>query len=597
MQVSLTKFVLSSAWVLLVGGLLAASLVLPPGRTLTAAASAVLCVVPLFANAGLLLNAASPYRRRNAFWVLLALGCTLWLTGQLVWTYYEFVLRQPLPAPFAREVILFLLLVPMMAALALRPHLRGVGPDLRFGYLDLALLLVWWIYLYLFVVIPWKYVWPDAESYFLSYRGLYAVQNIVLVGGFGFFVWQSRDAWRNVYAHLCGAALLFAAGSHLAMTAARQGTYYPGSLYDVPLAAAFVWLGTAGILAFRKSPEPAARRGESAGGVWPARLSMAGVISMPLLALWSNFFSAAPEPVREFRLALTLGTIALGSSLAFYRHHLLARERLRLLRASQESVEHLERLQSQFVNSEKLASLGQLAAGAAQEINTPLTAILGYSDLLGEDHTLEGKHRALVEKIREQARRTKKLLTSLLSFARRVPVEKTLLDINPLVASAVQFLGADLREKNVRIELLTEPVLPAVRGDANQLLQVFTHIITNAVDVMAEYGGGVLTVHTLRDRDRVVIEFADTGPGVKEPQLVFDPFYTTKPVGQGAGLGLSICYGLVQEHGGHISCRNRAQGGALFRVELPAINASFPQIPGATPWPPLKHTVGAGKAS
>jgi len=312
---------------------------------------------------------------------------------------------------------------------------------------------------------------------------------------------------------------------------------------------------------------------------------------------WSLYFSAAPEPVREFRLALTLGTIALGSALVFYRHHLLGRERLRLLRDSQESLDHLQRLQSQFVNSEKLASLGQLAAGAAQEINTPLTAILGYSDLLGEDKTLEGKHRALVEKIREQARRTKKLLTSLLSFARRVPVEKTLLDVNPLVASAVQFLGADLRQKNVRIELLSEAVLPAVRGDANQLLQVFTHIITNAVDVMAEHGGGVLTVRTLRERDLVVIEFADTGPGVKEPQLVFDPFYTTKPVGQGAGLGLSICYGLVQEHGGHVSCRNRAQGGALFRVELPAINASFPQIPGATPWPPLKHTVGAGKPS
>ena len=108
-------------------------------------------------------------------------------------------------------------------------------------------------------------------------------------------------------------------------------------------------------------------------------------------------------------------------------------------------------------------------------------------------------------------------------------------------------------------------------------MQVFFNIISNGVDAMeATHGGGVLTIKTLRDRGNVVVLFLDTGPGIKEPHRVFDPFYTTKPVGKGTGLGLSICFGIVQEHGGKILCYNRQEGGAVFRVELPAVLAALP---------------------
>src|SRR4029077_9371377 len=103
-----------------------------------------------------------------------------------------------------------------------------------------------------------------------------------------------------------------------------------------------------------------------------------------------------------------------------------------------------------------------------------------------------------------------------------------------------------------RVELQLESVLPGVRGDGNQLMQVFFNIISNAVDAMEANGGGALTIKTLRDRGNVAVLFADTGPGVKEPHRVFDPFYTTKPVGKGTGLGLSICFGIIQEHSGKI---------------------------------------------
>jgi two-component system NtrC family sensor kinase len=183
----------------------------------------------------------------------------------------------------------------------------------------------------------------------------------------------------------------------------------------------------------------------------------------------------------------------------------------------------------------------------------------------------------LGDKIREQARRTKDLVNNLLSFARQVPAEKQLLDLNSVLTGAVQLRNLDLRGKNIRIELENRSILPAVRGDPNQLLQVFYHLISNAVDAMESSGGGVLLIRTLRERGNVVIEFSDTGPGMKEPEKVFDPFYTTKEVGKGTGLGLSICYGVMEEHGGRITGFNRPEGGCTFRLELPAILAVFPQ--------------------
>src|SRR5262249_5148859 len=180
-------------------------------------------------------------------------------------------------------------------------------------------------------------------------------------------------------------------------------------------------------------------------------------------------------------------------------------------------------------------------------------------------------------KIREQARRTKTLVGNLLSFARQVPPERALLDLNTVVSNAVQLRALDLRGGTSKVELQLESVLPGVRGDANQLMKVFFHIVNNPIDAMeSAHGGGTLTVKTLRDRASVVVLFSDTGPGIKDPHRVFDPFYTTKPVGKGTGLGLSICFGIVQEHGGKILCYNRQEGGAVFRVELPAVLAALP---------------------
>ena len=575
-------------WLLVVGGYALVSLLVPPGRNLTTFGDIVQCLVPLFANAGLLLNAASPNWRRNSFWMLLAMGCSLWMIGQLQWTYVEVYLGKEVPNPFIGDVIFFLHTVPMIAALALLPHSRQPDHNLRYGSVDFSLLLLWWMYLYLFIVIPWQYVQPNASVYGRNYVVLYTVENFVFVVGLAVLWLRTSGSWRTVYAHLAGAAATYTVSSLLINVAIDARRYYTGSLYDLPLVASLVWFGTAGIIAKRlhangeapaaedleKNPLLAEQRRLENG--WPTRLAMAAVLSLPVLAGWCLFGMETQPAVRDFRLLVTIVAIAVLGFLVFLRQSLVDADRLRLLRATQDSVHNLKRLQTQFVQSEKLASLGQLAAGAAHEINNPLTAILGYSDMLIDDATVAEKPRSIAQKIRDQARRTTTLVNNLLSFARQVPAERTLLDVNTLVTSAIQLRRLDLRGKNIKIELFTEKVLPGVRGDSNQLLQVFYNIISNAVDAMEEVGGGSLIVRTLRDHANVVIEFSDTGPGIKDPQRVFDPFYTTKPVGKGTGLGLSICYGLVQEHDGHITCFNRPEGGAAFRVELPALLAMFP---------------------
>jgi two-component system NtrC family sensor kinase len=303
---------------------------------------------------------------------------------------------------------------------------------------------------------------------------------------------------------------------------------------------------------------------------------MTAVVSLPLLALYSLHADNMEPGVRDFRLVTTVVAALPLAGLIFVRSHFAEVDRARLLVQSEQALENLKRLQAQLVQTEKLVSLGQLAAGAAHEINNPLAAILGFSDLLADDQTLPEKARCTASKIREQARRTKTLVGNLLSFARQVPPERTLLDINTVVNNAVQLRALDLRPSTARIEQQLESVLPGVRGDGNQLMQVFFNLISNAVDAMEAHQGGVLTIKTMRDRGNVVILFSDTGTGIKEPHRVFDPFYTTKPVGKGTGLGLSICFGIVQEHSGKILCYNRQEGGAVFRVELPAVLAGLP---------------------
>ena len=554
------------------------------------------CLVPLLANAGLLLNAGTPHWRRNIFWMLLAMSSTLWMIGQFEWTYYEVYQHQRMPVINDGDIIFFLKGIPIMAALALQPHRKRGEVRLQFGYLNFVLLFTWWTFVYAFFVFPWMYAVPSEGQYNYNFDLITNVQNMLIVIGLGALWLKTKGAWRVVYANLFGSAAMYMLSALVINVGISTNTYSTGKLYDLPLISSFLWFGLAGVIAYLKRAELDSLQFSGAEGdekpresVWSARLAMAAVISLPLFAIFTLRFERDAPAVRDFRLMTTLIASVPIAFLVFWRTHIADADRARLLARSEQSIENLQRLQAQMVQTEKLVSLGQLAAGAAHEINNPLAAILGFSDLLADDPTLPEKARVTAGKIRDQARRTKTLVANLLRFARQVPPERTLLDINTVVTNAVQLRALDLRSSKSRIELQLESVLPGVRGDGNQLLQVFFNIINNGIDAMETGEGGVLTIKTIRDRGNVVILFSDTGPGIKDPQRVFDPFYTTKPVGKGTGLGLSICFGILQEHAGKILCYNSQQGGAVFRVELPAVLAAFPakesQLAGATAAP------------
>jgi signal transduction histidine kinase len=297
---------------------------------------------------------------------------------------------------------------------------------------------------------------------------------------------------------------------------------------------------------------------------------MIAILSLPLLGLWALLAKHTPPDLRNFRLLATMAATTVLGGFVFLKQILLDRQLIRLLDESRQSYENLQRLQSQLVQKEKLASLGQLVAGAAHEINNPLAAILGYSELLAAQSSLKDEQASMAQKIGQQARRTRDLVADLLSFSQQSPSEKSLIDVGGLVQRALQMNDVQIPGKNIRIEAILEPGLPRIWGNSNQLLQTFLHLTENAIDALNEVGGGALLVTARSVSHEVIIEFSDSGPGMADAERVFDPFYTTKPVGKGTGLGLSASYGVVQDHHGHISCRNKPDGGALFTLRFPA---------------------------
>lgn len=562
-------------WFALAGGFTLAfavvSLTMRPGPLLTSISDLSYLLFTVALGGAVLAKAWSERGANRWFWALMGLGCVLWVCNPIAWTYYEVGLHKSPPDPWSMDIVLFVHLIPMIAAAGLRPHLEAGVDKFRAGALDFVLLAVWWVFLYAFLIFPAQYISLDVAEYDRNYCSLYVIESGVLVLVLGLAARGASGGWKTVYRHLMAAGAVYALDSEAINMAVTRGTYHTGSLYDAPLIGSVAWMAATVLTSRKWKPEAAAPRPEDKWSARTLQLAMLAILSLPVFGLWTFLWDTSSGLTRTFRLFTALAAMLVMGVFVFLRQFIQDRKLIHLLEESRRSFESTQRLQTHLVQREKLASLGQLIAGAAQEIDQPLTAIMQYSENLWSNQRLTSEQDALVRKIVNHSQRTRDLIANLLSFAQQSSGQKMMVDLSMLLQRSLQMRELQRRDQKIRIEIAIEANLPKVWGDGHQLFQTFVQIVENALDALEGAGGGVLRVVAERQGEEVVVQFCDNGPGLKEPDRVFDPFYTTKPVGKGTGLGLSAVYGVVQDHRGQITCQNNPEGGAMFVLRLPVI--------------------------
>jgi signal transduction histidine kinase len=549
----------------------AVSLLMPRGATLTVTSDLIQGALLLVATAVFLPNTSRSrcsIPRTRGFWILMSAGMLFWLAYQGMWNYFEVLRRQDVPEVFGGDAVLFLHLVPMIAALGVFPHLRDDERDARIRILDLSLLLIWWVFIYVYTVIPWQTVQVDGPTYSANFNLVYLTEKLVLLVFLAIVAYTARGGWSHLYAQLFGACALYASSSYLANWAIERKIYYSGSIYDIPLIISIAWVGIVPLLASRwdlsqsKPPRPIL-------GVWISRLGMLAIFSLPGFALRALFQTGSPSPVRKFRIILTLLTTVVMGAMVFWRQSLLGKELSRLLEKSRRSFDDLKTLQAQLIQSEKLASLGHLVGGATHEINNPLTAMLGYSDILSTSG-LPPQEQQLADRIAEQVRLTKTLVANLLTFAHVTPTRMTAVDANSVLQTAMRLLLPQLEEQSATLHLALGPSLPRVLADSNQLLHICLHLAGQiATQFHAEENPGLhlqtLDVQTRRDDNFVVLDFKGDAASGEPYQLLRTSQDGNKP----SSLALNACCQIVEEHGGHIHSQVARGRYTAFRLELP----------------------------
>ena len=545
--------------------LIAAALLLPQSSGLKTFSDIIQCVLLASGAASFVPLARSAQGRLRLFWTLMALGIAFWLSYQLLWTYYEVILRRDVPDLFDGDIVLFVHIVPFMAALALRPHIPRDEYAARLGRLDFGLLIVWWFYLYVLTVMPWQYVMADIDAYNRNLNAVYLSEKIAFLVALVLAWSSSKGAWRGLYGNLFAVGFCYSAGSYIANWAIAHNFYYSGSAYDIPLASAMAWLTWIGLRTKVEEPAEDERQVSTTYGVWVARASMIAVFSLPLFAVWALLNSSGPAHIRLFRVELTLLAALVMGVMIFVRQQLLDRELLRLLNRSQESFANLKKLQAQIVQSEKLASIGQLVGGAAHELNNPITAMLGYSDLLLST-PLTVDQQPLAAKIGQHVRRTKSLVATLISFARQTPAAKTPIDLTALARTAVKLLEAQSQALKVEIETHFEADVPRVMGDSNQLLQVCMQLMGVCLHQMNAEGGKLL-ISTERQAGTTVLQVST------EAMRSLQMKNAAASDASHDDLALSACERMLEEHRGQVSLQRREDGSLLLRVVLPGLEA------------------------
>jgi His Kinase A (phospho-acceptor) domain len=348
------------------------------------------------------------------FWKLVAAGLMMMLLSQIYWFYYDSLRQFSAPSPAPGDTIFLLAHIFFLSTLALRPHSALAGRDLRIRRLDFALLTLWWFSLYGYFSWPWQAVVVDFSKYNPAYYLLALIQHLVLIGALAVLAYRNDGAWRRLYLHLMVVFCLIATGNLLLSVLIDRGIYYAGGFFDTPFLLSIVWFTYVAELGPSLQPHVDSRPNrELKQSLWTARVAMLAVLSLPLIAFIGYYEKGIPSSVVTFRLRLVFAAMFLIGTLAFWKLNLLSRELVRLVNLTHTSVEDLKLVQNRITQSQKLAALGRLAAGATHEVSNPLTAILGYSELLADIPSLSAKDRWCAEEIQVQVHRAQTAVISL----------------------------------------------------------------------------------------------------------------------------------------------------------------------------------------
>ena len=505
--------------------------------------------------------------RTRWFWILMATGAAMVGSNFAAWFYYEVITRRSPPEPFWADIPLFLQPVPMMAAAALRPGSRQQERKFHLSTLNFLILLLWWIFIYMFLIYPNEYILPNKVFFDRYYYVLFVSEFALLQAVLGGMAIVAKGAWRKIYWHLFFAGSLYLLAYQWLNAALGREQYYSGSFYDVPDYAAICWFILIALRARNVPSEPLAGERESRADV-SGYLAVLAVLSLPLIGLFELLLDPRGSQLRPYRVMVTLSGILVVGVCVFLRQILLAREMKRLLVDSKQNLERLQRAQSQLVQKERLAGVGQLVAGVAHELNNPLTAVMGYSDLLIEQGG-EGMSRSKLEKLKAEAQRMKRIIQNLLTFAQPQHEGRQLLDIAVVLRDSLMLLDYQLRKSGISVEMNLASNLPKIASNEGQFKQVFVNLFSNSAQALEQAQVKKISVEGYVEAEKVVLRFTDSGPGFTDISRAFDPFYTTRPVGQGTGLGLSTCYGTVREHNGNIYAQNLHPNGAAVTIEIP----------------------------
>jgi signal transduction histidine kinase len=398
-----------------------------PSFALTMFGDLVPCVLLILALLAMTENFRNLPGILPVFWKVFAGGTAMMLLSQSFWIYYDWRRLDSSPSPVFGDSLFLLAQVFVLSALALRPHSAVAGRDLRLRSLDFVLMSLWWMCLYGYFALPWQILLHDYSHYNPAYYIIALLQHLAIVAAAAVLALRKSGTWQRFYILLTAAFALIAAGNLLLSIAIDNGWYHSGGFCDTPFFLAIYLFAVIACQGNALQPhEDATANRELVQSVWTARAAMLVMLSLPFIALWGLRNQGLPQNVAAFRLRLVFASMFVLGVLVYWKLNLLTRELVRLVHLTRDSIGNLNSVQRKMSQAEKFVALGRLAAGAAHEISNPLTAILGYSELLADIPSLSAEDHGHAQEIREQVHRAQAAVASLRNTMRQSSPSPTL---------------------------------------------------------------------------------------------------------------------------------------------------------------------------